>query len=115
METTMTTHKHEKSDGKIHVRRTASSPSTDPALCGKRDQTTLTSAWGFYGPEGQGFKDICLECFEVEHGPRPSDKDMREATDRVRHAITLLKQAVKLDPRSVIVLRHEINDALTGR
>lgn len=53
------------SDGKIHVRR-AGVP-IDTALCGKTGQATMSSAAGWWGPEGRGWENTCRKCHQVEH------------------------------------------------
>jgi len=53
-------------DGKVHV-RTSGVP-IDPALCGRRGQTTISSASGWWGPDGSGWPDVCRECHRIERG-----------------------------------------------
>jgi len=53
-------------DGKVHVR--ASGAPIDPALCGRRGQTTISSASGWWGPDGKGWPDVCRECHRIERG-----------------------------------------------
>lgn len=54
------------SDGFVHIRRRPNAATIDPALCGRRGQTTVTSAWGHWGPAGKGFDQMCPKCVEVE-------------------------------------------------
>jgi hypothetical protein len=57
--------KHDPSDGRVHV-RTRGAP-INAALCGKTGQTTVSSASGWWGPDGKGWSDVCRECHRVEH------------------------------------------------
>ena len=50
---------------KIHIRERSDAPTSEPALCGIRNQATITSAWGYYGPRGAGFKDVCKACAKI--------------------------------------------------
>ena len=36
------------------------------AKCGLGGVTTVTRAWGYWGPGGEGFKDVCKECLATE-------------------------------------------------
>lgn len=54
------------SDGKVHV-VDSRKPGTHHTRCGKTGQTTVSSAEGFWGPEGKGWDDICRECHRIEH------------------------------------------------
>ncbi len=49
-------------DGKVHVRRSVDAPSAEPAWCGKRYQSTITDAWGAWGPGGKLFDQVCSDC-----------------------------------------------------
>ena len=57
--------KYDPSDGKVHVRKTG--VPADPALCGKTAQTTISSASGWWGPDGRGWEDVCRECHRIEY------------------------------------------------
>lgn len=54
-------------DGKIHVRTGPLTPTAKPVLCGRTGAASVSSASGFWGPEGRGFPDVCPKCYEVEH------------------------------------------------
>lgn len=61
---------HRVRDTLIHIRARPGAPAADPALCGARDQSTITSAWGYWGPEGAGFDRVCPRCVEIERERR---------------------------------------------
>lgn len=61
----------DKDDGKVHVRETPSSPTAARTLCGKTGQATVSEAWGFWGPGGSGFEDMCKPCVKADHARRP--------------------------------------------
>lgn len=58
-------------DGQVHVRERRDSPTAAPALCGLTGQATVSEAYGFWGPGGDGFKDMCKTCVEADHKRRP--------------------------------------------
>lgn len=37
-------------------------PTADPVFCGKRYQASVTEAWGYWGPDGDGYAEVCQEC-----------------------------------------------------
>jgi len=55
-------------DGKIHVRTGPSKPTACPVLCGRTGAASVSSASGFWGPDGMGFPDVCRKCYEIERG-----------------------------------------------
>lgn len=60
----------DKSDEKVHVRANPSAPTSAPVLCGKTNQTSVSEAWGFWGPGGAGFSDVCQGCFKIQKEKR---------------------------------------------
>lgn len=56
-------------DGFVHIRRHPNAAVMDPALCGRRGQRTTTGAWGYYGPGGAGFDEMCTQCVAIERAP----------------------------------------------
>lgn len=40
----------------------------DLTLCGKTGRETVSSATGWWGPDGKGWPDVCRECHRMEHG-----------------------------------------------
>jgi hypothetical protein len=59
--------RYDPDDGLVHVRNKPANPTGWPVLCGRTGAASVSSASGFWGPEGVGFKDICRECYEIEH------------------------------------------------
>ncbi len=45
---------------RVHIRSPRDCRMT---VCGLRDQTTISEAWGGWGPGGDGFKDVCPDCY----------------------------------------------------
>lgn len=58
---------YEPSDGLLHIRVRPSDAVHEPALCGKRDQSSIPDAIGHYGPGGEGHKEVCPVCYERKH------------------------------------------------
>lgn len=57
-------HGYDPSDGMVHVRDSREIGTL--ALCGRRGQTTVSSAWGYWGPTGRGYDEVCKACVQVE-------------------------------------------------
>lgn len=57
---------------KIHIRKRWNAPAIEPAWCGRNDgDGTVTDAWGWWGPEGQGWEWVCKACVKAkEKGAR---------------------------------------------
>lgn len=49
----------------VHVRVSEKKPNS--ALCGKEGVSTVSSAWGWWGPEGKGWEWMCKKCAKLEH------------------------------------------------
>ena len=58
-------------DKKVHVRTRVDAPTSAPALCGKTGQATVSEAFGFWGPGGAGYEDMCKPCVEADLLRRP--------------------------------------------
>lgn len=52
-------------DNLIHLRTHPDNAIAKPAECGKTGQRTINDAAGYYGPEGLGWKDVCMTCVRV--------------------------------------------------
>jgi len=46
----------------IHIRKQPDDATMKPAWCGAVGGPTITEAFGYYGPEGPGFADVCQDC-----------------------------------------------------
>ncbi|MBV8722461.1 MAG: hypothetical protein JO277_09940 [Candidatus Eremiobacteraeota bacterium] len=56
------------SDSKVHVFGGKKSNEPPVTKCGKTGQSYVSSASGFWGPEGRGWADVCRECHRIERG-----------------------------------------------
>jgi hypothetical protein len=60
--------RYDPDDGKIHVRTSSWEPTAKPVLCGRTGAASVSSASGFWGPDGVGFPDVCRKCYEIQRG-----------------------------------------------
>lgn len=60
-------HEH-KSDGKIHIRKRPEAAAIEPAWCGRILESTITDAFGYWGPGGDGYAEVCKECEKAKAG-----------------------------------------------
>ncbi len=58
-------HRYDPDDGKIHVRTSPSTPTAEPVLCGRTGAASVSEAYGYWGPGGAGFHEICPTCFKI--------------------------------------------------
>lgn len=56
----------------IHIRVKPEDTTMTPAECGAVGQTTVSEAWGFYGPGGAGRGQICTACVKARELRRGS-------------------------------------------
>lgn len=54
----------------IHIRTAPDNATMKPAYCGATGQATITEAWGFYGPGGEGHDQVCKECIRKQKESR---------------------------------------------
>jgi hypothetical protein len=50
----------------VHVRKHSHFRPTEKAYCGRKNVSTVSSAWGFWGPGGLGYEMICKQCERLE-------------------------------------------------
>lgn len=46
----------------LHLRRHHDSPVAAAAYCGVTNRATITDAWGYFGPGGNGWDEVCKDC-----------------------------------------------------
>ena len=49
----------------IHIRINPDDVTMKPVECGQRGVASITEAWGYYGPGGDGHKDVCTDCIDA--------------------------------------------------
>lgn len=54
----------------IHIRKRWNAPGNEPAWCGNvgGGVGTVTDAWGYWGPQGDGWELICKKCVRAKNG-----------------------------------------------
>jgi hypothetical protein len=60
------------SEREIHVRKHPDDAAAKPVWCGQIGVASITEAWGYYGPSGNGHNDVCRACLAVQRGARRS-------------------------------------------
>ena len=46
----------------IHLRKSPDDATMKPVECGEVGVASITEAWGYYGPGGDGHEDVCKAC-----------------------------------------------------
>jgi hypothetical protein len=49
----------------IHLRKNPDDATMKPVECGEVGVASITEAWGYYGPGGEGHKDVCCACIDA--------------------------------------------------
>jgi hypothetical protein len=58
----------------IHLREDPDAGPMKPVECGKIGVASITEAWGFYGPAGDGHKDVCTDCIDARRARQGTKK-----------------------------------------
>ncbi len=53
----------------VHIRKRPDAPGIEPVYCGATLVCSVTDAWGYWGPAGDGYDRICKECEKVKRKP----------------------------------------------
>jgi hypothetical protein len=54
----------------IHIRKRPDDACAKPVWCGATGVASITEAWGYYGPGGDGYDDVCRCCIDAERAAR---------------------------------------------
>lgn len=54
----------------IHIRKRPDDATAKPVWCGTTGVTSITEAWGFYGPGGLGHDVVCRGCIDAQRAAR---------------------------------------------
>lgn len=46
----------------IHIRKNPDDATMKPVECGEIGVRSITEAWGYYGPAGEGHAEVCRAC-----------------------------------------------------
>jgi hypothetical protein len=49
----------------IHLRKNPDDATMKPVECGEIGVASITEAWGYYGPGGNGHDEVCRTCIEA--------------------------------------------------
>ena len=54
----------------IHIRKRPDDAAAKPVRCGETGVASITEAWGYYGPGGAGYDDVCRGCIDAQHAAK---------------------------------------------
>jgi hypothetical protein len=54
----------------IHIRKHPDDACAKPVWCGQTGVASITEAWGFWGPGGDGHADVCRDCIAEKRRAR---------------------------------------------
>ena len=50
----------------VHIRKRPDDAAAKPVWCGEIGVASITAAWGFWGPGGNGYDDVCRRCINAQ-------------------------------------------------
>lgn len=53
-------------DYEVHIRKHPDDATAKPVWCGQTGVASITDAWGYYGPGGDGYDDVCRGCLNAQ-------------------------------------------------
>jgi len=54
----------------VHIRKHPDAATAKPVWCGQIGVASITEAWGYYGPGGNGHEDVCRGCIDAQRAAR---------------------------------------------
>ena len=54
----------------VHIRKHPDDATMKPVECGEVGVASITEAWGYYGPGGDGHDDVCRGCINAQRAAR---------------------------------------------
>lgn len=60
----------------IHIRKNPDDATMKPVECGEIGVASITEAWGYYGPGGEGHAEVCPRCITARNA-RQRGKEAR--------------------------------------
>lgn len=58
----------------IHLRKNPDDAAVKPVECGEVGVASITEAWGYYGPGGDGYADVCRGCIAARSARQGAKK-----------------------------------------
>ena len=56
----------------VHIRKRPDDATAKSVWCGETGVASITEAWGYYGPGGEGHDDVCRGCIDAQRAARRS-------------------------------------------
>jgi hypothetical protein len=50
----------------VHIRKHPDDAAAKPVWCGATNAASITEAWGYYGPGGNGHDEVCRACVDAQ-------------------------------------------------
>lgn len=54
----------------LHIRKRPDDATAKPVWCGEIGVASITEAWGYYGPGGDGYGAVCLGCLDAQRAAK---------------------------------------------
>ncbi len=58
----------------IHLRKNPDDATMKPVECGEIGVASITEAWGYYGPGGDGHAEVCKKCIAARTARKAARK-----------------------------------------
>ena len=57
-------------DRDVHIRKHPDDATAKHVWCGQTGVASITETWGYYGPGGDGYADVCHGCIDASRAAR---------------------------------------------